>query len=56
MNEQEPNVVYHEGALGFKSQEMMPKLGFTLGKPVQLVWENFTLKFDNYSALKSTLQ
>lgn len=37
MNEQEPNVVYHEGALGFKSQEMMPKLGFTLGKPVQLV-------------------
>lgn len=46
---------HHEGALGFKSQEMMRKLGFTLGKPAQLVSENFTLKFDNYSVLKSTL-
>lgn len=45
----------HEDALGFKGQEMMQKLGFTLGKPVQLVSENFTLKFDNYS-VKSILQ
>lgn len=46
---------HHEGALGFKSQEMMRKSGFTLGKLAQLVSENFTLKFDKYSAHKSTL-
>lgn len=46
---------HHEGALGFKSQEMMRKSGFTLGKLAQLVSENLHWSLINIQPINRLL-